>query len=269
MSSSKQVTARESSERMLPDRRSLLNKLLVATRNFVNRKIDEKQLESTADEIEKHLSAKYPTLAISSLFVKDVEKILGLKWTHKDTELASIHSIQSPPVLESGWKYGPVKWRHKKYFLSGRPDYGVWYGEDEELSLNVVVVEAKREEGPIGRAQALAYVGCVHRQHKELKKKKKKKKKKDCTIYGIASDGCACLAHLTQVTCVNTYWWCDYSMTTRDGNYDEVLGVLVHMFTKAAVMSHAHSNQPSRMQEGSGESAMTRLSVHEDVEMTG
>ena len=58
---------------------------------------------------------------------------------------------------ERGWKYGPVKWHRRKYFLTGRPDYGVWYGEEEAVSLNVVIVEAKRELG--GMEQALGYMG--------------------------------------------------------------------------------------------------------------
>ncbi|KAJ6185487.1 hypothetical protein N7519_006788, partial [Penicillium mononematosum] len=37
--------------------------------------------------------------------------------------------------------------------------------------------------------------------------------------------------------------WSDYKTTTRDGNYDEILGVLVRMFTKAAMMSPTHSKQ--------------------------
>ncbi|CAP86831.1 hypothetical protein PCH_Pc20g15020 [Penicillium rubens Wisconsin 54-1255] len=50
--------------------------------------------------------------------------------------------------VERGWKYGPVKWHRKTYFSTGRPDYRVWYGEEEEVSLNVVV-EAKRQEGAV------------------------------------------------------------------------------------------------------------------------
>ncbi|KAJ5522529.1 hypothetical protein N7527_006644 [Penicillium freii] len=41
-----------------------------------------------------------------------------------------------------------------------RSDYGVWYGEEEVVSLNVVVVEAKRETG-VGTEQALGYMGCI------------------------------------------------------------------------------------------------------------
>ncbi|KAJ5822291.1 uncharacterized protein N7525_011575 [Penicillium rubens] len=249
--------------------------------------IDQEQLESTADEIEKALDKNYPTLAISSLFINDIEKIIKLKWTRKDTELADLRPMECPPVLvqqidkitralgrshpseengrwilnsllleayeiatvicphaaqplniqaERGWKYGPVKWHRRKYFLTGRPDYGVWYGEEEAVSLNVVIVEAKRELG--GMEQALGY---------------------------MASNG----YDFVFLKIDNDSKWSDRKITTRDGNYDEVLGVLVHMFTKAAVMSPAHSKEPPRQQQSSGESAATKLSVQEDVEMAG
>jgi hypothetical protein len=76
-------------------------------------------------------------------------------------EIATVicpHAAQPLNIqAERGWKYGPVKWHRRKYFLTGRPDYGVWYGEEEAVSLNVVVVEAKREPG--GTEQALGYMG--------------------------------------------------------------------------------------------------------------
>lgn len=71
------------------------------------------------------------------------------------------HPKSADPVniqAEKGWKYGPVKWKRQKYVLAGRPDYGVWYGEDEDVSLNVVVLEAKNEDG-MGLTQALGYMG--------------------------------------------------------------------------------------------------------------
>jgi hypothetical protein len=58
----------------------------------------------------------------------------------------TIHPDAAQPVniqAERGWKFGPIKWQRKKYLLTGRPDYGVWYGEDEDVSVNVVVVEAR------------------------------------------------------------------------------------------------------------------------------
>ena len=46
--------------------------------------------------------------------------------------------------MERTWEYSPVKWKGKSWMLSGRPDYGIWYGEKEDIELNVIIMEAKR-----------------------------------------------------------------------------------------------------------------------------
>jgi hypothetical protein len=62
--------------------------------------------------------------------------------------------------MERIWAYSPVKWKGKTWILSGRPDYGIWYGEEEDIDLNVVIMEAKRpNSGSEGVPQALAYMG--------------------------------------------------------------------------------------------------------------
>jgi hypothetical protein len=85
--------------------------------------------------------------------------------------------------------------------LSARLDYGLWYGDNEAVCLNVLVVEAKKTDLEGGVAQALGYMGeyltmpnilyirkltcfegCIHRQRKKLTKR-------DCTVYGMASNG--------------------------------------------------------------------------------
>ncbi|OQE24821.1 hypothetical protein PENFLA_c009G02054 [Penicillium flavigenum] len=87
---------------------------------------------------------------------------------------------------------------------------------------------------------------------------RKELKKEDCTIYGIASDGYDFVFLKID----------DYSKTTtRDGNYDEIIGVLVHMFTKAAVMSPTHSK--SHPESSKPRTSLHKLSVQEDVEVTG
>jgi hypothetical protein len=66
----------------------------------------------------------------------------------------------------------PVSWGCETHFfktarfgrqrmkLSGRPDYALWYGDQENLETNLVIVEAKAPE-EIGRGvnQLLAYMG--------------------------------------------------------------------------------------------------------------
>jgi hypothetical protein len=44
------------------------------------------------------ISTCYHTLAISSLFINDIEKILKLKWTRKDTELADLRPMGMTPT---------------------------------------------------------------------------------------------------------------------------------------------------------------------------
>lgn len=62
--------------------------------------------------------------------------------------------------MERMWAYSPIKWEGKTWTLSGRPDYGIWYGDKEDLDLNVVIMEAKRpNSGGEGVPQALAYMG--------------------------------------------------------------------------------------------------------------
>ncbi|OQD96128.1 hypothetical protein PENSOL_c017G03142 [Penicillium solitum] len=58
---------------------------------------------------------------------------------------------------------------------NGRPDYSIWYGDEEESSVNAIAIEAKSDSRfPPGIPQALGYTGAVHRHRKE-------QKKQDCT----------------------------------------------------------------------------------------
>jgi hypothetical protein len=100
---------------------------------------------------------------------------------------------------EKQWGYGPVKRAKGRYRLVGKSDYAVWYGETEEINVNVVIMEAKRRlYASTGLPQCLAYMGkyliifllqlkfnlllgIVHRLRKEAGKE-------DCAVYGIALD---------------------------------------------------------------------------------
>lgn len=61
--------------------------------------------------------------------------------------------------MEGLYTHGPVTLKGEKVMLSGRPDYGIWYGETEELALNVLLVEAKNRDLKAGLFQALGYMG--------------------------------------------------------------------------------------------------------------
>ncbi|CRL20651.1 unnamed protein product [Penicillium camemberti] len=72
------------------------------------------------------------------------------------------------------------------YRLTGRPDYSIWYGDEEEVSVNVNAIEAKSDSGfSSGIPQVLGEInssgGAVHLHRKQ-------QKKLDCTVYGVSAD---------------------------------------------------------------------------------
>ncbi|CAG8170147.1 unnamed protein product [Penicillium salamii] len=61
---------------------------------------------------------------------------------------------------ERMWAFRPVEWMRRIHSLSGRPDYAIWYGDEVDIDLNVVIIEAKRPSASsLGVPQALAYMG--------------------------------------------------------------------------------------------------------------
>ncbi|KAJ6190048.1 hypothetical protein N7519_000069 [Penicillium mononematosum] len=67
-----------------------------------------------------------------------------------------------------------------------------------------------------------------NKERKSFQKERKASQKKDCTIYGIASNE----SDFVFLKIENNSKGSEHKTTTRDGNYDGVLRVLVHMFTK-------------------------------------
>ncbi|OQE95623.1 hypothetical protein PENNAL_c0002G09025 [Penicillium nalgiovense] len=187
---------------------SLLDKLKLVVKDYLDRKVDETQLRKTAEEVDE-ASQQYKTISISSLSLKEVVKVLKLKLDDKDSEFKHVSPVQLPPILvgtlaliesassrspsteasirwvinalllnahriasshvpyaqpiniqtERPYKHGPVCLKREKVILSARPDYGIWYGDNETVYLNVLVVEAKKTDHESGVAQALGYMG--------------------------------------------------------------------------------------------------------------
>lgn len=76
--------------------------------------------------------------------------------------MASNNLVRGQPInvqAEHGFLHGPVEYKGEKVILTARPDYGVWYGTNEALCLNVLIVEAKKSDIEAGAAQALGYMG--------------------------------------------------------------------------------------------------------------
>ncbi|KOS41291.1 hypothetical protein ACN38_g7848 [Penicillium nordicum] len=150
--------------------------------------------------------------------------------------------------MERMWAYSPIKWEGKKRTLLGRPDYGIWYGEKEDLDLNVVIMGVKRlDGGGEGIPQALTYMGCVHKQRKDLGKT-------DTTVYGISAD----TMNFTFIKLDNKSRWSFKLVGVVGNGFEQVLGLLVYMMKKATSMSPATSKRTSRRtRQGSGESDLS------------
>ncbi|KXG54366.1 uncharacterized protein PGRI_075100 [Penicillium griseofulvum] len=257
---------------------------LAATRRMIRQFLDH---QIPAKDLERILEApeKPEPLEVTSLSLTDVQNILGLTLVVDDdfdsvtpipvpqdltaeTKQASAcklnlllvcaHDLVSSSLsksarplniqMERTWAYSPVKWKGKTRMLSGRPDYGIWYGEEEDLDLNVVIMEAKRPNSGTERVpQALAYMGCVHKQRKDFGKA-------DATVYGISTDA----MNFTFMKLDNESQWSFKLVGVVGNGFEQVLGLLVYLMTKAALMSPASSKRTSRRtQQGSGESDLT------------
>ncbi|KAJ5106188.1 hypothetical protein N7456_002863 [Penicillium angulare] len=146
---------------------------------------------------------------------------------------------------EKTWSY-PFIHQNKRYKLVGKPDYAVWYGEIEEIALNVVICEAKRfGHTSSGFSQCLAYMGIVHRLRKDAEKS-------HCAVYGVVSDA-------EDFVCMkinNNSEWSDFrlhsALDARNGNHDVLLGLLVHFMKKAALLSPVHSKELSGQTHSKG-----------------
>lgn len=110
---------------------------------------------------------------------------------------------------EGLWRYGPVMHKDTKHDLVGRPDYSLWYGNEEDVAVSVVVVEMKGVESVTsGVSQTLGYMGCVHRRRKDLQKK-------DATVYGVVSDG--------------QCWW--FLKINNDSEVSKLYHEIIHILT--------------------------------------
>ncbi|KAJ5143156.1 uncharacterized protein N7515_001943 [Penicillium bovifimosum] len=122
-------------------------------------------------------------------------------------------SERLPP--ERSYSYGPVSLRGASVMLSAKPDYEVWYGKNEAVAMNVVIVEAKTTDLESGVAQTLGH--------------------------GLATNGVA--FHFLKIS--NASRWSEHIMTLRSSEIGKPLGILVHMFCRAALMSPTHSKECS------------------------
>ncbi|KAJ5487131.1 hypothetical protein N7530_001431 [Penicillium desertorum] len=112
--------------------------------------------------------------------------------------------------------------------------------------------EEKKTDLESDVAQALGYMGCIHRECKDLPKR-------GCTVYGMASNGSLFaflkISHDSKST-----------LSVRGGNFELPLGIPVYMLRRA-IMSPTHSKESSNQshtQVGSDEIDQALSTVNED-----
>ncbi|KAJ5964768.1 uncharacterized protein N7479_004644 [Penicillium vulpinum] len=158
---------------------------------------------------------------------------------------------------EGLWRYGPVTYKGAKYDLTGRPDYTLWYGTEAEVAVSVVVVEAKSGASAMsGVSQALAYMGCVHRRRKDLMKT-------DTTVYGVATDG----QYFVFLKINNNSEWSEYIISARNNNFQEVIGLLVHIFRTAMTISPLQSEETSLASHSKESSSLSYIEFDAEEEV--
>ncbi|KAI2680482.1 hypothetical protein DTO013E5_514 [Penicillium roqueforti] len=223
-----------------------------------------------AKEIETALE-KYPTVAISSLEIKDVENALNLHLDRRDKELEQVTPITPPPphtrllveylkLIDEASNRSPstevsVRWTIDALLLNAhsiaakrtpvaRP---INVQRDSSYTHGPTTESAKNMDSDSGVAQALGYMGCVHRERKSLHKQ-------DCTIYGLVTTG----ETFRFLKISNDSKWSTYVLDVYSCSLSRPFGLLVHIFCRAAVMSPAHSKESScqfHQQEASADSA--------------
>ncbi|KAJ5790007.1 uncharacterized protein N7518_007018 [Penicillium psychrosexuale] len=212
---------------------STISALKYIIRRFIEHKIDTKDLETILD-------TPMP-LAVASLTLQDVQKILGLTLV-VDNEFDFVAPVPIPPDLKL--------WLEKSDRAHGA-------SRDEALircKLNLLLVCA--------HDLVLSFLSKSARSRKELGKA-------DTTVYGISTDTMT----FTFMKLDNESRW-SYKIVGVVGNgFEQVLGLLVYLMGKAASVSPATSKRTScRTQEGSWESDLIfdcdpEMDVETDVEM--
>ncbi|KAJ5928016.1 hypothetical protein N7466_006972 [Penicillium verhagenii] len=196
-----------------------LHRIREVIRNFIDR---EKNTDSHLLQLSKDLSENPPvrSIAVLKLDEKEIIQIFGLKISANKKHFTEIPPLHLPAGLgeqlslvdetlnlsksneanirwklnlllivntEHQWSQEGLMIHGKEVRLTGRPDYAIWYGEEDELAVNVILMEAKTTNlGFADIAQTLGYMSMVHRGGGGGGGERTGKK--DCEVYGIACD---------------------------------------------------------------------------------
>ncbi|RAH58424.1 hypothetical protein BO85DRAFT_487151 [Aspergillus piperis CBS 112811] len=126
---------------------------------------------------EAHTRARIDAVLFSTLAAaKREERSNQNRMSSSSTQsVRSVH-LQFEKDMKMEWTF-PNK---KRWLVTGRTDYSLWYGEPGQMEANLVVCEAKRK-GVMGVDQTLVYMAMLHQARRAAGRH-------DTAIYGVATD---------------------------------------------------------------------------------
>ncbi|KAJ5543238.1 hypothetical protein N7535_005668 [Penicillium sp. DV-2018c] len=135
---------------------------------------------------------------------------------------------------EPRWSFGPVRYKDQAVKLSGCPSYGLWYGDEDEVALNVIVVQNKRlKQYDEAISEVLGYMGFVYHHRKNANKP-------NHSIYGVATDSKT--FYFVRLDNDSTF-----VAATLDSEVDleKVFSLLVHILKEAVAVQSIKPKEPS------------------------
>ncbi|KAI1833965.1 hypothetical protein DTO006G1_7784 [Penicillium roqueforti] len=148
---------------------------------------------------------------------------------------------------EPRWSFGPVRYKDQAVKLSGYPSYALWYGNEDEAALNVIVAQNTRfKRHDKGIPEVLGYMGFVHHHRKNANKL-------NSPVYGVATDSKT--FHFVRLDNNSTF-----ITATLDSEVDleKVFSLLVHILKEALIVQSTQPKEPS-MQSNQGEGSVDPL----------
>ncbi|KGO37473.1 hypothetical protein PEX1_101350 [Penicillium expansum] len=265
-------------------------KLVNAILDIQTQKLSFAQLKASLANLTTMIQGgeyELPTLAISSLKIDQVQSMLNLSFSFNNIEFQNQPPVDPSPICTEWMRITRNTFGNSEsnealtritlnnllvcshhhitshsddtsntVHLNAEANWSLWYGPKEDVAVSVVVVEAKSgATATSGVSQTLGYMGCVHRKRKELGKM-------DSTVYGVVSDG----QYFVFLKINNDSQWCEYIVSARLNNYRQVLGLLVHIFRAAAVMSPIQSENTSVQTHSKESSGVSYLEFDEEKE---
>ncbi|KAJ5854227.1 hypothetical protein N7534_006770 [Penicillium rubens] len=193
----------------------------------------------------------FPTIPPPELLLKNLAMIDGALKNEKSAEATMDSYSEKEELLEihrePKWSFGPVRYKDQAVKLSGYPSYALWYGDEDEAALKVIVAQSKRlKRYDKGIPEVLGYIGFVHHHRKNANKA-------IFPVYGVATD--SKMFHFVRLDNDSTF-----VTATLDSEVDleKVFSLLVHILKEALIVQSTQPKEPS-MQSNQGEGSAEPL----------